>query len=392
MWCGKETTGIKKEDGVEHIFPEAIGGIDTLPIGDVCKECNNELSKIDKALKIGSLAMMHAYQTDTRIKGKKTSDIERRQRRLKEKTHIEGISGAQIKRNPQGHWTEIRNGSFLRNTDSFSRALHKCIANVICYHEGSKFVRKNCKELLEFVKNGGDVRPWSCAVSYPYILNRALSVIPHAMKLLTIKNKNNEIVALIVCFVHTSGIWLAGSQPFLLSKQKIEMLSDALVNNTPEVKRVEKKYDTKITDLFGETSIVGIKNFIGKLNFIWIIKEIEGTKNPDDSFYLLAKCKLCNQTNPTGIIISKKTVFKGDNSNRISYEKNSWNSYSKGDLIKDGVNIEKLDSGHISKYIKTQGISIPIKNDVKKMDFKRKRFNCINCGELNIFNAGDCFL
>lgn len=26
LWCGEKTSGVKKSDGREHIFPEAIGG------------------------------------------------------------------------------------------------------------------------------------------------------------------------------------------------------------------------------------------------------------------------------------------------------------------------------------------------------------------------------
>jgi hypothetical protein len=71
IWSGGETTGDKSIDGQEHIFPESIGGKDTLPIGDVSEEWNNRLSCLDKVLKKGHPAMKLAYQKDPSIKGKK---------------------------------------------------------------------------------------------------------------------------------------------------------------------------------------------------------------------------------------------------------------------------------------------------------------------------------
>ena len=71
MWSGVETTGDKSIDGQEHIFPESIGGKETLPIGDVSKEWNNGLSWLDKVLKYEHPAMKLAYQKDPSIKGKK---------------------------------------------------------------------------------------------------------------------------------------------------------------------------------------------------------------------------------------------------------------------------------------------------------------------------------
>ena len=45
MYCGEHTKGVKKG---EHLIPDAIGG--TLSTKDVCDQCNNLLSDIDREL------------------------------------------------------------------------------------------------------------------------------------------------------------------------------------------------------------------------------------------------------------------------------------------------------------------------------------------------------
>lgn len=389
MWCGRKTTEERDKEGREHIFPEAIGGTKTLPIGDVCRECNNELGKLDYALKKGHPAMMHAYQIDPNIKGKKRSGKkgkEVKQRRLREKTHIEGKHSTRIERNLNS--TIFINASFSKYSDSFSRALHKCIANIICGEHGSNFVRKNCKELLEFVKNGGDGRPWSYAISYSGLFNKLL-IEPTPTKYAAIKTGNT--IKYIVSFIHTSGIWIVGSHPFLLNKEIIIKLSASLLNNTSLLQQFGKTYKTEITKYYGTTAFLEERELLSELKFEWVIKEIEGKRNPEDSFYLLTKCRLCGQTNPTGMMIAKESVFNGDCNNKITYPENTWNYYSEKDLKKRGLKIEKWDPKSLKK-MKNHAISIPIENDVKKMNIKNCQCRCINCVELIKYDAEDCFI
>ena len=174
MWCGKKTTG---KEPREHIFPNAILGTKCLLAGDVCRDCNQKFGNekivekwsVDGVLKHGHPAMMHAYQVDPKIRSKGKQN---REKKLKQKIHIEGINGTKILRNNNS--TSFIDANFSKYSDSFSRSLHKCIANIICSEHGSKFVRGNCKELLEFVKNGGDARPWRYAVSYSGLFNKLL--------------------------------------------------------------------------------------------------------------------------------------------------------------------------------------------------------------------------
>ncbi|GAI46953.1 unnamed protein product, partial [marine sediment metagenome] len=77
--------------------------------------------------------------------------------------------------------------------------------------------------------------------------------------------------------------------------------------------------------------------------------------------------------------------------NEILYPENTWNFYSEKDLKKKGLKIEKWDPKSLKK-MKNQAISIPIENDVKKMNIKNCQCQCINCGELIKYNAEDCFI
>ena len=329
MWCGRKTTGKKKKDSREHIFPVAIGGTKTLPIGDVCCDCNHRLGKLDKELKFGHPATMYAYQIDPKIG--RMRNKEDKERKLKEKTHIEGKNSTRIKRSIENDTANFINTNFLESSDLFLRSLHKCVANIICNQQGSKFVRKNCKELLEFVKNGGDAKPWSYAASYSGLFNKLL-IEPSLIKYGLIKNR--DIMKYIIAFIHTSGIWIVGSHPFRLNKEVINQFSESLTKDTPSIHQFEAQNKTKITKYFGTTAFLEERQLLGELKFVWVIKEIEGKRNPHDSFYLLTKCRLCGQTNPTGIMISKETVFDGDCNDEICYPKNTWNYYSEKDLEK----------------------------------------------------------
>lgn len=255
LWCGEST---ESEKSLEHIFPKSIGGKETLPLGSVHKKCTDDLN-IDKFLKKGHIALMDAFQVDNQIKGykRKSKDKERKQ---KERTDIKGIGDARhtrIQRDSKD--IHLVNPVFVVSSREFIRALHKCFVNVLCSIYGSRNTRANYRELLSFVKDGGDILPWSYAVSYPNPFNRPLISEP---KTLVSMLRGDRIS--IVSFIHTSGIWILGAYPFSLSSLVIENLSEMIVKNMSHIKEpVTKK---PITDFFG----FGYEsNTIGKLKFLW---------------------------------------------------------------------------------------------------------------------------
>jgi hypothetical protein len=389
LWCGNPTKGDRIR---EHIFPKAIGGQKTLKAGSVCKKCNHEFGQkkygfdkkysLDEALKKEHPAMMHAYQVDPRIGRIRCK--EDRIRKLKEKAEINGVGEAThtriSRKDPDEYWV---NSNFTVTSDIFVRSLHKCTANVLCDNYGSKTTRENYKELLKFVKDGGDVRPWSYAVSYSDLFKRPLTDEPKPLVLFPASGENKNLVS----FIHTSGIWITGSQPFLLNPMAIEAASEIIARKL--VHDNEPNPEKSLTDCFG-FNCVSEGRAIGKLKFLWIVKEMDGKPN-DEFLYLLTKCRVCGQTNPTGITLPREIICNGNVSNTIHYNKNTWNRYTLQDLIKLGLKVEKWDRNRLECYM-TQGISIPLENDVKKLEINDCKTTCINCGEVITFSASDCFV
>jgi len=382
LWCGKPTTGNRKIDSAEHIFPKTIGGRKTLPVGSVCKKCNHELGKLDKFLKKEHPAMMDAYQVDPQGRIRDSSD---RRRKEKEKKVIEGIGEAMFTRISRENEPNINflNANFIVISETFVRALHKCVANVLCDIYGSITTRKRYKDLLKFVKDGGGVRPWNYAISYPNPFTRLLISEPRWF-VFSANGKDKNIVS----FIHTSGIWMMGSHPFLLNPKVIETVSELITKKIAHIK--ESTTQKPITNFFGFNWLSKDRTPIGKLKFLWVVKEIEG--KPSDKFlYLLTKCKLCGQTNPTGIVLPREIIYNGNTNKIIIYPKNTWNHYTLKDLKKLGFKVEKWDKKTLESYM-TQGISIPEENDVKKLEIHNCKITCISCGNVINYNASDCFI
>jgi len=387
LWCGKQTTGNKGIDGVEHIFPKAIGGSKVLPIGSVCKKCNNELGELDKFLKKEHPAMMDAFQVDPRIKGRIRNKKDR-ERKEKEKLVINGIGKAQYTKIDRRTQPDIKflNAEFIVTSETFVRALYKCAANILCDIYGSVATRERYKELLEFVRYGGDVRPWSYAISFPNPFNRLLASEPKYFIFLVEDGSEDKY---IVGFIHTSGIWIMGSHPFLVNSKIIEISSKLIIKKLGHLK--ESNTQKPITDFFGfGWGLEKNRTFIGRLKFLWVVKEIEG-KPSNDFLYLLTRCRLCGQTNPTGIVLPREIIYTGNTNNVIRYNKNTWNHYTLEDLKRLGINVKKWNKKSLGNYM-GQGIAIPNENNVKKLNVHNCKTICINCGNVIEYDASDCFV
>lgn len=385
LWCGKPTSGDRKIHGVEHIFPKAIGGKKTLPVGSVCKTCNHELGKLDKFLKKEHPAMMDAFQVDPRVKGYTRGETDKK-RKEKEKTVIEGVGEARHTKITREKRPDIEflNANFAVTSETFVRALHKCVANVLCNKHGSMTTRRKFKDLLKFVKDGGDVLPWSYAVSFPNPFNRPLIEEPKCF-LFSVNGEDQKIIS----FIHTSGIWIAGSHPFLLNPKVIEVVSETIAKKITHIK--EPNTRKSITHFFGfDWSLSKDRVLIGALKFLWIVEEIEGKPN-DEFLYLLTRCRFCGQTNPTGITLPREIIYTGNINNVVRYGNNTWNRYTREDLKKLGFKVEKWGNKSLERYM-IQGVSIPKENDVKKLKIYNCTTACINCGNVIDFSANDCFL
>ena len=153
----------------------------------------------------------------------------------------------------------------------------------------------------------------------------------------------------------------------------------------------EPESKKQITDFFSfDWGLSKERDFIGKLKFLWVVREIDGEPN-DEFLYLLTKCKVCGQTNPTGIVLPRDIIYRGNVNKAIVYSQNTWNHYIIEDLKKLGIHVEKWDDQSL-KIRMNQGMSIPSENDVKKMNISSCKTRCINCGKIITFSATDCFL
>jgi len=360
MWCGKNTFDNKSK---EHIFPECIGGNIKLIKECVCDECNNKFSRdVDEALKKEHPIMMDAYQDSCFIENKiigKKGNKERKERKKKERYDIKGIGEAEnvrVYRDDKGKDINFCGASFVVNSPKFVRSLHKCAANVLCSVYGPSYMRNNYKELLDFVKNGKNIESWSYAVSYRNYNDR-FSMEPRVM----FSNKKNKIVVdieygqyEIVCFIHTSGIWIIGSYPYLINKEIIEYVDREIFE---ELNKRNEFKGHNIKELFGGFGfMIDNREFIGKLRFLWCKKELEGK----------SRCKICGQKTPTGITISKD-VLRNYKGGCFDMNMNSWNYTIRG--IPLGLN----------QYVR----NLKINNCICK---------CIGCGNLIKYNASNCFI
>lgn len=396
LWCGG---GTHNNLDKEHIFPECIGGKERLPLEYVCKKCNQEFSDLDESLKREHPAMLDAYQVDKGIIGKQRGQKDKA-RKEKERTHIRGKGAAastEIKRHLDDSGqeiTELVDTNYIVTSESFVRSLHKCLANILCDHYGPCHVRENYPELLNFVRNGGDIRPWSYAVSYPRPFGRALISEPTIITDTLLTDDSGKEHA-IVSFIHTSGVWIVGSSPFLLNRSLIEETSN-LVSKELACSYVKdptsKNPPRKLTNCFGfdRPQPLNDREIIGEVGFLWMVQEIEGV--PDDDFlFLLTRCGLCGQTNPTGFTFPRSLIYSGDTNNTTQYNHNTWNQYTDDDLKKLGLKIEFWDAKNLEKHRK-QGISIPQENDIKNTKIVDCQCRCINCNNLIMFNSNDCFI
>ena len=373
LWCGESTKG---EDSVEHIFPKSIGGIRTLPLGSVHKKCTDELD-LDRFFKKGHIAMMDAFQIDPQIKGyRRKGKVARRKQ--EEKTEITGIGDAQFtKLVRNSNVANQINPIYAVTSDKFVRALHKCLANILCYSYGSKTARETFKELINFV-NGtcADVHPWSYGISFPNRTRETL-LIAEPKILAHIINEKETIVS----FIHTSGIWIMGSHPFSINPFVIENMSELIL------KAMKNKKDA-ILDSFGFQ--YENRSYFGRLKFLWTVKQIEG-KPTDESLYLLTNCKVCGQKNPTGLMLQRSIIYEGNLNTVTSYSKNTWNRYTLDDLKRLGLKVEKWEKESLEAFM-NQGISIPLENDVRKLKISECKTSCLNCGSQITYNAEDCFV
>lgn len=398
IWCDFETTTNTanvtdqvKLANKEHIIPECVGGKQCLEIGKVCVDCNNKLNSLDEYLKRGNFMMLNQYQISSAIMGSpigKKKDKERRERKEREMKEISGYSGGVHITRHSNEYTTYTNlpggtdGDYFYY-EKFSKALHKCALNIVLNDHDYFYVKNNCSELIDFILNPVThlTEGWAYAVCYRNLFSQS----------------------------HFDPFWLtfgrntAGSFAFLMVFPGAMFIVGTKQDNiNPDtIKNIEKEIPENLGIKGDEFNAVQHfssmppqqrAQFGERFKFVFLKKQIQGVPNPVDGFYLLTHCRTCGQVNPTGIMFGKDLIFTGNQSHTVSGPKNTWNVYTREDLLKKGFILDAWSEDSILEFIENQAISYPAENDVKKLNITNCSTQCINCGWLIQYSAPDCFL
>lgn len=194
-----------------------------------------------------------------------------------------------------------------------------------------------------------------------------------------------------VSFIDTSGIYLVGILPNIITKSYISFISKWL---SEQIKRESRRSDPNEDKLFWtfDSSILTEKrSTIGDLNFLWIKKQIDPSDGPSDRLRVLVICKVCGQINPTGHDVDREMV-NTKMSGRLAHSPNikSWNRPTLNDLKDRGWNIEKWSKEKLDGIL-TGRLEYSMKHCVESLPEKGE-ITCINCRRHMSFSHKDCFL
>ena len=413
LYCGSSTTidksDTKKElaNNPEHLFPYSMGGKETLELGDVCNKCNNRLSTVDRAFKHGNILTAHAYQVDGSKKGRPRSP-EDRKRHKEEKIKITLDNKSSSVVSIPGGGACFTNSNHAAYVDMFVRAVHKCASNILCKYFGSKSTRLWYPELIDFVNTGRNPHSWSYAASYqllhlyqisPQVFYPlwAVGMMPSLIEPQPIHGKEPSryleegFVPFAVSFIDTSGIYLVGTLPDIITKPSISFVSKYL---SEQIERESRRLDPngdKLLQTFDSSTLTKERSTIGDLNFLWIKKQRGPSDDPSDKLLVLVSCRICGQKNPTGHHVDRRMV-NTQMLGQLSYSPGikSWNKPTLIDLKDRGLKTEKYPKEKLNEIL-TGRLYYSTKHCVEFLPEKGE-IRCINCGHHVSFGRKDCFL
>ncbi len=173
VYCGKITTLGKEHE--EHIIPESLGCKETLYDGAVCTKCNNDLgTSVDSKFFREPMAASGQVATGTLGKAGIREKIG-----VVEKAGEKGVS--------------IVGGISGSPNDFFvSRAIAKCAINVFTHYYGSRTIRQELIELIDYVRqprNKNDIWPFAAI----YTPTGGLKHINYIIEKIRIKNREYPI-------------------------------------------------------------------------------------------------------------------------------------------------------------------------------------------------------
>ena len=285
------------------------------------------------------------------------------------------------------------NSNHTGYNDLFVRSVHKCAANILCKYYGSRYTREWYPELIHFINTGDNPQKWSYAVAYQPSMT--FHVRPHELSKMSLQEMAigeaplyNIDIAL--AFVDTSGIYFLGLMPNVLNKSLIEHASKSIL-----------QYGEKNEDKLGlssnqlsrhfDSNIVSGRKTIGNLHFLWIKKQLKPNRDDYAELYVLVKCTICGQINPTKHAIDR-IMLRSQTFGKTTVCSNNlgWNKLTIEDLKAQGRSVEKLGTLDITR-LSQNNITYPTcsKNEMFPND---GTVQCINCKQFFRFTQNDCFL
>ena len=292
----------------------------------------------------------------------------------------------------------------------FARAIHKCAANVLCKYFSSNTTRKWYQELIDFVTTGKNPCSWSYAISYQANMRYRISpqefyplwtvdttpvlVEPLPKEPETHSNPcwgvRKGFVPIAVSFVDTSGIYLVGTLPNILTKPYIQFASEFLSKQSEHDSHKLGLNEDKLRDIFNSSVLPTKKSTIGDLNFLWVKKQIEPSNNSSDMLRVLVMCKICGQINPTGHYVSRKMINTKNSQQTTRRSNNGWNRLTLDDLRARGLQIKKWHAEDIARML-SNGIDYPTENHNRMFPAKGE-IRCMSCNCYMWFSRENCFL
>lgn len=241
IWCDRVTVvkrpfdlSIEAIADREHIFPESVGGIQTLERGKVCQDCNNRLgTTIDRHLRDQNIMMLKQYQDAMeirdgpigKVRGKKD-----RERKETERNKVYGYGGGcSISRDP-----EARNIIKVTNSPShpagdvdynplFARALHKCAVNALLNQYENAHVKIRFNRLIRFVLDDNpSFADWSYGISYAHPFSE-ISFEPWLVQTYR-RGQFGGIDAVVLCFPGLLAV--VGTSPNMINEDLLGFLGD----------------------------------------------------------------------------------------------------------------------------------------------------------------------
>ena len=384
LFCGTATS---RDEPREHIFPKSMGGDAVMPIGDVCRNCNTALSDLERSLKRENPVMAESYQIDDFQKGRRNSP-ERKQRQSKQKKYIEG-EGFKVKFDKDASTLRITSVDLSIYRDKFVRTLHKFAIELVCKEVGSRAAREKYPEIIDFVMNGTNPHLWSYAASYRrMIMFNEGFIRPWELNRCIVDDK-----PIAICIIHTSGIYIIGLKPNTLNLQFIQQISQHILNSsdgyyyehlTKNGPNFDHYFDSK------DWKPVHRLDTIGQLNFIWIRKHVKPKQRSED-LHLLVRCKICGQTNPTGIQICRNAIHGKSVTGWSGGIKNDWNRYTICDLIQESSRVDKISKQQIDSML-DRPIYYPAENKDKIFGNYSGTVRCLCCHNPVSWSKNDLFL